>query len=169
MGFWGAARPSFPNHTPRPSPLRNTDRLPSNIAPRGEGEQGGRDKPQIFPVSFATAFFPSSSSSFFPWRYCHILLLDPVLSFSLVSPLGFALAQNPSWLCVESWRRRALPNLPKLSVRTWGAFGAFQVGFVLCFLFPHVDVFAFTMFCFGCRIILFVLVQALAPATRWSG
>ena len=56
----------------------------------------------IFPVSFATPFFPSPSSSPFPWRGCHLLLPDPVLSIFLVSPLFFALAQNPSWLGVES-------------------------------------------------------------------
>ena len=56
----------------------------------------------IFPVSFATPFFPSPSSSPFPWRGCHLLLPDPVLSIFLVSPLFFALAQKPSWLWVES-------------------------------------------------------------------
>ena len=56
----------------------------------------------IFPVSFATPFFPSPSSSPFPWRGCHLLLPDPVLSIFLVSPLFFALAQKPSWLWFES-------------------------------------------------------------------
>ena len=62
----------------------------------------GCDKPRIFPVSFATPFFPSASSSPFPWRGCHLLLPHPVLSVFLVSPFSFALAQNPSWLLVET-------------------------------------------------------------------
>ena len=65
----------------------------------------GCDKPRIFPVSFATPFFPSASSSPFPWRGCHLLLPHPVLSVFLVSPFSFALAQNPSWIGVESRRR----------------------------------------------------------------
>ena len=62
----------------------------------------GCDKPRIFPVSFATPFFPSASSSPLPWRGCHLLLPHPVLSVFLVSPFSFALAQNPSWLLVET-------------------------------------------------------------------
>ena len=79
----------------------------------------GCDKPRIFPVSFATPFFPSASSSPFPWRGCHLLLPHPVLSVFLVSPFSFALAQNPSWIWVESRRRDSLPTLSKLSDRTW--------------------------------------------------
>ena len=79
----------------------------------------GCDKPWIFPVSFATPFFPSASSSPFPWRGCHLLLPHPVLSVFLVSPFSFALAQNPSWTWVESRRRDSLPTLSKLSDRTW--------------------------------------------------
>ena len=78
----------------------------------------GCDQPRIFPVSFATPFFPSASSSPFPWRGCHLLLPHPVLSVFLVSPFSFALAQNPSWVWVESRRRDSLPTLSKLSDRT---------------------------------------------------
>ena len=56
---------------------------------------------------------------FFPFRFCHLLLPDMVLSFSPLSFLSLALLRKPSWLPTESWRRRSLPTLSKLSVRTW--------------------------------------------------